>query len=278
MAAAGGEDGSAVRLRGWGATVDVAGPGWATAHLGEGIDATVGPVPDDGRRPADAAVALVRSARGWAVVGGVGPGWHRAGADVGARAEAARRLRSEAHLLLAAHATEAVFVHAGAVAWRGVGVVVPARTMAGKSTLVRALVDQGATYLSDEYAVLDPAGRVHPFARPLSWRGAGGTEAIPGARLGRVATGPVPVGVVVETAFAAGATWAPETVRGAAVALPLVANAVAARRVPVRVTDHVAAVARGGAVLLRGPRGEAAGAAAAILAAVPPGHEVRGSE
>src|SRR2546430_2563312 len=33
-----------------------------------------------------------------------------------------------------------------------------------------ALVRAGATYYSDEYAVLDRAGRVHPFARPIGLR------------------------------------------------------------------------------------------------------------
>src|SRR5438094_6797894 len=55
------------------------------------------------------------------------------------------------------------FLHAGVVGWRGRALVLPGRSRAGKSTLVAELVRAGATYLSDEYAVLDDAARAHPF-------------------------------------------------------------------------------------------------------------------
>jgi hypothetical protein len=43
--------------------------------------------------------------------------------------------------------------------------------MSGKTILVRTLLAQGAGYMSDEYAVINPTGRVHPYARPLSvWK------------------------------------------------------------------------------------------------------------
>ena len=35
---------------------------------------------------------------------------------------------------------------------------------------MKALLRAGATYYSDEYALLDESGRVHPFARKLSLR------------------------------------------------------------------------------------------------------------
>lgn len=63
-----------------------------------------------------------------------------------------------------------LFMHAGVVAWRGQAIVLPGASHAGKSTLVAALVRAGATYLSDEYAVLDASGRVLPFPRRLSLR------------------------------------------------------------------------------------------------------------
>ena len=40
----------------------------------------------------------------------------------------------------------------------------------GKSTLVTALLRAGATYYSDEYAVIDGRGQVYPYARRLSLR------------------------------------------------------------------------------------------------------------
>ena len=88
--------------------------------------------------------------------------------------EALEALEDHLQLYVAEHAPRRVFVHAGVVGWRGKAVVIPGRTMTGKSTLVKALVEAGATYYSDEYAVLDKRGRVHPYARPLAMRPIGG--------------------------------------------------------------------------------------------------------
>ncbi len=59
-------------------------------------------------------------------------------------------------------------LHAGAVSWRGSGVLLPAPPNSGKTTLVAALIQRGFRYLTDEYAVVDlGSGRLHPFPRPL---------------------------------------------------------------------------------------------------------------
>ncbi len=42
-------------------------------------------------------------------------------------------------------------------------------SFSGKTTLVRALVDAGAVYYSDEFAALDETGRVIPYARRLTF-------------------------------------------------------------------------------------------------------------
>ena len=63
-----------------------------------------------------------------------------------------------------------VAVHAGVVADGDRAIVMPGMSFSGKTTLVRALVEAGAVYYSDEYAMLDEAGRVHPYARQLSFR------------------------------------------------------------------------------------------------------------
>ena len=49
--------------------------------------------------------------------------------------------------------------------------------MTGKTTLVKALVEAGATYYSDEFAVLDKEGQVQPYPVPLSIRGNNGHPA-----------------------------------------------------------------------------------------------------
>ena len=81
---------------------------------------------------------------------------------------------SDLHHHVAEWAPRLVFVHAGVVGWRGIAILLPGRSMSGKTTLVRALLDAGAAYYSDEYAVLDERGRVHPFARYLRQRATGG--------------------------------------------------------------------------------------------------------
>ena len=54
-----------------------------------------------------------------------------------------------------------VAVHAGAVAIDGRALLLPGSTQTGKTLLVTALLERGATYLSDEFALLDEHGRVH---------------------------------------------------------------------------------------------------------------------
>ena len=58
-------------------------------------------------------------------------------------------------------------VHAGAVSWGGRALLLPGASHAGKSSLVVELLRRGATYFSDEYALIDTDGRVHPYPRPL---------------------------------------------------------------------------------------------------------------
>src|SRR5205823_9671727 len=79
-------------------------------------------------------------------------------------------LESDLRLVVAEFARHRVFVHAGVVGWKGKAIVIPGRSFSGKSTLVAELVRAGATYYSDEYAVVDPQGRVHPYPKPLSLR------------------------------------------------------------------------------------------------------------
>src|ERR1035438_2378053 len=59
-------------------------------------------------------------------------------------------------------------LHAGALSWRGTGVVLPAPSGSGKSTLTAGLTAAGCEYLSDEVALVDlESGMLHPFPRAL---------------------------------------------------------------------------------------------------------------
>ena len=65
------------------------------------------------------------------------------------------------------HAESYAFVHAGVVAWNGLAIVIPGPSRCGKSTLVKEFLRAGAEYLSDEFAVFDGTGKLHPFPRPI---------------------------------------------------------------------------------------------------------------
>jgi hypothetical protein len=109
------------------------------------------------------------------------------------------RLESDLQLFIAEQARDRLFVHAGVVGWRGGAILLPGRSLAGKSTLVHALVRAGATYYSDEYAVLDDEGRVHPYARPIALR-----DPPRRVRPRRVGERPLPVSLIVLARYRSG--------------------------------------------------------------------------
>jgi hypothetical protein len=137
---------------------------------------------------------------------------------------ALRYLATRLKLAVGEHAPAHVFVHAGVVALGGVAIVLPGHSFAGKTTLVRELVERGATYYSDDFAVFDAAGRVQPFLKPLSIRGQDGLQVEVGAeRLGSVvATAPAPVGMMVFTSYNPASVWNPSVLSPGTALLRLV--------------------------------------------------------
>ncbi len=110
------------------------------------------------------------------------------------------------------YAVDRVFLHAGVVGWNGKAIVLPADSFQGKSTLVAELVRHGATYFSDDFAILDRDGLVYPFARNVSLRTPDyRTFELTVSELGGMAeTLPSPVGMVLLTKYRAGAVWRPK--------------------------------------------------------------------
>jgi hypothetical protein len=165
---------------------------------------------------------------------------------------------SDLRLFVAELAPRRVFVHAGVVGWKGRAIVVPGRSFSGKSSLVAALVRAGAAYYSDEYAVFDSRGRVHPFPKPLEIREKGDTRQskVTVEELGgQSGTQPLPVGLVVMTQFKAGAKWRPRKLSPGKGVLELLSNTVSARREPEKALvtlQHVVASAE----VVKGARGE----------------------
>ena len=116
---------------------------------------------------------------------------------------------------VAEYAPSYVFVHAGVVSWKNKAILIPANSFAGKSSLVAELISAGAVYYSDEYAVLDDRGLVHPFARKLSMRDSAGRKAetdVDPVEFGAiVGIDPIPIGIVWFTKYDADVRlWEPE--------------------------------------------------------------------
>ena len=167
-------------------------------------------------------------------------------------------LEEDLKLHVAVSAPSRVFLHAGVVGWKGRAIVLPGRSCAGKSTLVDALVRAGATYYSDEYAVLDDRGRVHPYARPLRLRPRPGESAAPPPRVPpelRAGKRPLPVSLVAVTHYEPGARWAPKVLSPGQAVLALMETAVPVRNRPEATLNALRAVVSR-APVVRGPRGE----------------------
>lgn len=174
-----------------------------------------------------------------------------------------RRLK----IYIAEMARRRVFVHAGAVGWKGKAIIIPGRSYAGKTTLVRELVRAGATYYSDEYAVLDMQGRLHPYPQPLAIRQNGSykQKKYPVETLGGVAgRKPLPISLVVLSKYRENARWRPLRLTVGQGVLALLDNTVPARRKPEVVfpTLHKAIEK---ATILKGDRGEVEGIVSRIL-------------
>jgi hypothetical protein len=185
-------------------------------------------------------------------------------------------LKQSVHHALAQKAVDYLFLHAGVVAWRRMAILLPGRSGSGKSTLVRALISAGAIYFSDEFAVLDEYGLVHPFARPLCLRTPFGKIACDPSDVGaQTATEATPVGSVVFTAFRSQGIFRPTCLAPGRAVLEFLKHVVAVRANPNRAL-RIARAATSQSWVTMSVRGEACSTAADILRTIGgsphPGH------
>ena len=150
-------------------------------------------------------------------------------------------------------------MHAGAVGWKGRAIVIPGPSLSGKTTLVQEFLRAGATYYSDEFAVLDRQGFLHPFATALSVRGESSESPKMSAasEFGQsIGARRLPIACVLATTYRSGAKWRFKTVTKGEGVLALLANTVAARKVPSATLSTLSrAVAQ--AEIFKSERGEA---------------------
>ena len=182
------------------------------------------------------------------------------------RQQVIAQLISDLHRHVAEFSRRELFVHAGVVAWKGRAIVLPGASFSGKSTLVAELMRAGATYYSDEYAVIDRAGRVHPYPRPLKLRDdQHANRVVPQSFHNGASIMPLPVGLVLFTNFRDGAQWRPRKLSPSRTILGLLSHTVQARSRPRAALSILQKVAKS-CESMTGARGEAQSTATALLA------------
>ena len=123
-------------------------------------------------------------------------------------------ISSQIRITVAEFAESKVFIHAGAVGWKDSAIIIPGTSFSGKTTLVSELIKAGAVYYSDEYAVLDEDGNLHPYPKMLSMRGIiddfQQVETAPEVFGARIGSKPIPVKMILITQYKKKGVWKPQ--------------------------------------------------------------------
>jgi hypothetical protein len=141
----------------------------------------------------------------------------------------------------------------------GKAILFPGGSFTGKTTVVSELVRGGATYYSDEFAVIDSRGFVHPYSRPfIAARSDKSTESIGAPTYKKPTDGrtPVPVGLVILSRYKSGAHWRPRPISPGRALLGILDCTVCAERSPETTLKILKEVVSHG-FMLKGLRGEA---------------------
>ncbi len=160
-------------------------------------------------------------------------------------------LRRQVGRHVAARLVGRTVLRAAVVLHESGAILLPALALAGTSTLVDALVDLGARFRSDDYAVIDPEGSVVDSAGTLG-------EAPHSEPL------PMRVALVALAVYSKAATWSPTALSEAQAVVALTPYAVSLGERPgeaIVALHHVVS----GATLLQGERGDAQSTAKALI-------------
>lgn len=175
---------------------------------------------------------------------------------------------SKLRITVAEFAVEKVFIHSGAVCWKNKAIIFPAQTFSGKTALTAALVKRGAIYYSDEYAVLDRDGLLHPFPKTLSIRGEiddkTQVEYTVESLGGKSGTKKVPVGMVLITEYKPNAVWKPEILTPANGIMKIIKNTLPIRNDPNFVLNVLTQMTNR-AVIVKSRRGDVEKSADSII-------------
>jgi hypothetical protein len=155
-----------------------------------------------------------------------------------------------------------VFIHAGAVAWKNKGIIIPAGSYDGKTTLTAEFAKLGATYFSDEYAIINKNGELLPYPKTLSIRKPDEYEQKEthideiGGKSAELDSC-VPVKLVLLAKFnKSNKTWKPKQLTQAAAVLEIMKHTFPLRTFPEIVVKNLHNLTKN-AIVLKGNRGEA---------------------
>lgn len=153
-----------------------------------------------------------------------------------------------------------VALSVGVATWRKRAILLPHEPGTGQSTLLKALVDQGARYYSDEWALVDSAGRVAAVPGPLRL-----DRPVPASELGyRPGRPAVPVGLVASLRYRAEGPTRMRVQPPGRTAMQLLAGSPTVARDPRLALDVLGRLAERVPTLV-GTRGEAEEAARRLL-------------
>src|SRR6266853_5384526 len=140
---------------------------------------------------------------------------------------------SDLDLHIAANSQDRLFIHAGAVRWKGHTILIPGRSHTGKTTLVAEFLKSGAAYYADDFAAIDDAGHLHAYPRDLSVRThSNASERVRPEELGAARAQPGPISFVLLTEYAEDAQWTPRPISPGQGILKLLENTPSARQQP----------------------------------------------
>jgi len=184
------------------------------------------------------------------------------------RETSSESVASHIRLTVAEFAVGRVFIHAGVIAWKGQAVIMPGRSFRGKTALTVALVKRGAVYYSDEYAILDAEGFLHPFPKMLSVRGVIDDRKqidYPVEKFGGVAgTEKIRVRMVLVCQYKEKARWNPKILSPAKGIIEIIQHTIPIRHNPQFTLEVLNKVAND-AVIVKSNRGDVSKSADLIL-------------
>lgn len=160
-------------------------------------------------------------------------------------------------------------MHAAVVAFGDGALLLPASSHSGKSFLAAELLRRGAVYYSDEYALIDPQGQVHPYPRPLLVRNGTPEQkpVLPEECGSQAATAPAAVRWIIGLRYAPGNAWKIAPIPQSEGVLLLLQNTPHVWARTPDLPDTLRQAVAGAACFL-GARGEASEAANQILSLV----------